>query len=80
MLLMFYMSPIIYTLDSVPDRFKPILLANPVAPLLEAWRELFMDGTLSVVSLWPSILLTAVALVLGAAAFRAGEKHFADVL
>ncbi len=80
MLLMFYMSPIIYPLDSVPDSFRPILLANPVAPLLEGWRELFLDGTLSVFSLWPSIVLTAVTLALGLGAFRTGEKHFADVL
>lgn len=80
LLLGFYVSPIIYPLERVPDRFKPIVLLNPVAPLLEGWRELFLEGSVPGTELWPAVVFTAVSLALGLAVFRSLEKHFADAL
>lgn len=80
LLLMFYGSPIIYPLERVPERFKPFVLLNPVAPLLEGWRELFLEGSVPGVELWPSVVFTAALLVLGLAVFRTLEKYFADAL
>ncbi len=78
--LLFYMSPIIYSMDLVPDRFRPILMLNPVAPLLDAWRQLFMDGTLPGTDLWPAIVLAGVALVAGLTTYRALQRYFADAI
>lgn len=80
LLLMFYGSPIIYPLERVPERFKPLVLLNPVAPLLEGWRDLFLEGSLPGVGLWPTIVFTAALLVLGLSVFRTLEKYFADAL
>ncbi len=76
----FYASPIIYSMDLVPDRFRPILMLNPIAPLLEAWRQLFIEGELPGADLWPAVALTVIALVLGMGIFRSLERHFADAL
>jgi lipopolysaccharide transport system permease protein len=80
LLLMFYGSPIIYPLERVPERFKPFVLLNPVAPLLEGWRDLFLKGSVPGVDLWPTLVFTAALLVLGLGTFRALEKYFADAL
>ena len=80
LLLGFYVSPIIYPLERVPGRFRTLLLLNPVAPLLEAWRELFLEGSVPGTDLWPTVVLTAVLLVLGLGGFRKLEKYFADAL
>ncbi len=80
LLLMFYVSPIIYPLDRVPEQFKPILLLNPVAPLLDGWRKLFLEGSIPGTELWPTMVFTAALLVLGLGVFRALEKYFADAL
>lgn len=80
LLLGFYVSPIIYPLERVPDQFKTFLLLNPVAPLLEGWRKLFLEGSLPGTGLWPTVVLAAVLLVLGLGVFRALEKYFADAL
>lgn len=80
LLLGFYVSPIIYPLERVPDEFKTILLLNPVAPLLQGWRELFLEGTVPGTELWPTVVLTGVLLALGLGVFHALEKYFADAL
>lgn len=80
MVLMFYVTPIIYPIDKVPDRFQWLMNINPMAPLIEAWRDLFLFGTLPDFDIWPALLLTAVSLVLGLIVFRKLEGHFADAL
>lgn len=80
MLLLFYMSAVIYPLERVPDNFRPILALNPVAPLVDAWRNVFLYGQLPNADLWPAVALTAIALALGIAVFRRLEAHFADAL
>ncbi|MEX0786703.1 MAG: ABC transporter permease [Dehalococcoidia bacterium] len=80
MLLMFYMSAVIYPLERVPDSYRPILALNPIAPLIDAWRNLFLYGQLPDGDLWPAVALTGVALALGIAVFRRLEGHFADAL
>ena len=76
----FYLSPVIYPLDRVPTTFKPFLMANPLAPLLEAWRKLLIFGDLPGLSIWPTIVFGAVAVVAGVSVFRRVEKHFADAI
>jgi lipopolysaccharide transport system permease protein len=80
LMLMFYMTPIIYPIERVPDRFEWLMKINPMAPLIEAWRELFLFGSFPDVDIWPALLLTAVTLVLGMFLFRRLEGHFADAL
>ena len=78
--LLFYISPILYPLELAPDRWRPVLLINPLTSLLEAWRELFLHNNLPGIDLWPALLFTAGALVLGRETFRRLEPGFADAL
>lgn len=78
--LMFYITPILYPLDQVPDAWKPVLLINPMTSLIEAWRELFVHNSLPGLDLWPALVFTAGALVVGVTVFRRLEPEFADAL
>ncbi len=80
MRLLFYMSPIIYSMDLVPDQYRPILMLNPIAPLLDAWRQLFMGGTLPDSDIWPAVVFAGAALVLGLGLYRLTQRYFADAL
>ncbi len=80
LMLGFYLSPIIYPLELVPERFKPLLLLNPLVPLLEAWRGLLLDGELPWIDLWPTLLFLLPIMALGPRFFRRAERHFADAL
>lgn len=80
LLLLFYLSAIIFPLDLVPDEFRPIMALNPVAPLIDAWRNLFLYGEFLDGAIWPSLLITVVSLSLGLLAFNKLERFFADAL
>jgi lipopolysaccharide transport system permease protein len=44
LLLFFYLSPIFYDTTIVPDRFQTVYRLNPIVPLLEAYRDIFISG------------------------------------
>jgi ABC-type polysaccharide/polyol phosphate export permease len=78
--LLFYVTPIMYPLDLVPDGYKQVLMLNPLAPLLEAWRALFVEGELPGIEIWPAAVFAVVAMVLGVWVFRATGRNMADAL
>jgi ABC-type polysaccharide/polyol phosphate export permease len=80
MFLLFYLTPIIYPLDEVPEDIKPLLMLNPLVPLIEGWRELFTEANVPGPELWPAVVLTIVAVVLGVGVLRAIGKSLADAL
>ena len=80
MTLLFYVSPIIYPLDRVPANVRPILKLNPMVPLLEGWRTVFVDGALPGLELWPAVVFALVAAALGAWTMRVAGKNLADAL
>jgi lipopolysaccharide transport system permease protein len=79
--LMFYVTPIIYPLEKVPDKYQNLLRINPLASLIEAWRELFMNNTIpGVEALWPCLVFTVIAVAIGSSVFGRLERGFADAL
>lgn len=78
--LLFYVTPIFYPLSLVPDKWQPVLKINPLTSLIEAWRDLFMNNQLPGLDLWPALVFTAAALVIGTQTFRRLEPGFADAL
>jgi ABC-type polysaccharide/polyol phosphate export permease len=78
--LLFYVTPIIYPLSLVPDEWQTVLKLNPLTTLIEAWRDLFMNNSLPGLELWPALLFTAAAALIGAQTFRRLEPGFADAL
>ena len=78
--LLFYTTPILYPLDIVSDRWQTVLQINPLTSLIEAWRDLLMHNTLPGIDLWPALLFTLGALVVGSQVFRRLEPSFADAL
>ncbi|MFN8389838.1 MAG: ABC transporter permease [Bdellovibrionota bacterium] len=45
MTLWFFLCPIIYPVNNVPERFRFTLLLNPVALFTEMYQSIFIDGT-----------------------------------
>jgi lipopolysaccharide transport system permease protein len=76
-----FLTPIFYPAAAVPERFRWVVMANPFARLVEAYRDLFFRRTLP----GPGPLLILVAFALSAALFGSllfskTEPHFADLL
>ncbi|MBI4571434.1 MAG: ABC transporter permease [Chloroflexi bacterium] len=78
--LLFYLSPVFYTFDMVPERWRPLMQVNPLTTLLQAWRELFLNNSFPSIDLWPALVFAAGALALGWGAYRRLEPGFADAL
>ena len=56
LMLWFYLTPILYPISMVPDKYKWMFYFNPAAPLVIAWRSLFLDNIIS----WEHILYSFV--------------------
>jgi ABC-type polysaccharide/polyol phosphate export permease len=62
----FYLTPIIYPLSVLPERFLPFFRLNPLVHLLQIFRSLIYEGAMPPLSLWGLVFLLALlTLVLG---------------
>ena len=73
-----YGSPVLYYVDEVPDRYKPIIYMNPMTPLLGAWSDVLNVG----VAPSPAMMAAGAAwafgaLVVGMLFFISREREFA---
>ena len=78
--LLFYGTPILYPLASVPGRYQDLLRANPLASLMEGWRNLMVENDLPGLEIWPALAATVVVLVVGSWVFFRLRPTFADYL
>ena len=79
--LLMYASPIIYPLSIVPERFKYLIMLNPITPLIEIFRKgLVGKGHFDLYLLIYSILTTLVVFLLGVLIFNRIERSFIDTV
>jgi lipopolysaccharide transport system permease protein len=76
-----FLSPIFYSADSIPARFRPIAELNPLVPLIEQVRRVLMwhEG-LDLHAYMPVLALSIVVLLGGFWWFEKTRRGFADVL
>jgi len=79
-LIWFYLTPVIYPLSIVPDEYHDWMLLNPMASLVEGWRDLFLSNQLPGVDLWPALVFAVGFAALGVLSFKQLEGGFADAL
>ena len=78
--LMFFLTPILYAREMIPERLRPALDANPLTALFGAMREAMLPGVASGAALLPAVIACAVMLVLGLLVFRRCERTVEDFL
>lgn len=77
--LWFYITPIVYPADVIPEKFKIIFQLNPLSVIVNAYRQTVLGGGApNYLSLFIATLLSLITLVLGLAYFKQKEKIFAD--
>ena len=72
----FWLTPIVYVFDSLPEAARNVLQYNPLQPLMVAYQTVFLNQRLpDFASLLPLTVLTVFSLLLGARFFlsRVGE-------
>jgi lipopolysaccharide transport system permease protein len=79
--LLMYGTPIVYPLEIVPDKYKLLLLANPITSVVEAFKYSFLgQGYFSWAGLAYSSCFMSVCLLLSIVVFNRVEKTFMDTV
>jgi ABC-type polysaccharide/polyol phosphate export permease len=79
LMILMYLTPILYPLTVVPEGVRPWVAANPFAWLVARMRDALLDGRLAFA--WSDLVALAVAVALfaaGLAVFRRLSPHFED--
>jgi lipopolysaccharide transport system permease protein len=76
-----YLSPIIYPVNLVPERLRPIYFLNPMAVLIDTYRRTILFNQMPD---WPYLGLAALVsvslVVIAYRYFKRAERVFADVI
>ena len=79
--LFMYVSPVIYPISSLPERWQFYASLNPVAPIIETFRVGYLgSGTFSFVSLAISFFIIIVIMMVGILIFNKIERNFMDTV
>jgi len=79
--LLMYATPVIYPVSSIPERFQWIILANPMTPIVEAFRYAFLGaGSVDLGHLLYSFGFMLAAVFIGAVIFNRVEQTFMDTV
>ena len=79
----FWITPIFWNIDMLPEKYQAIMKLNPVYYLTDGYRQMMIHGhwfferPQQTIYFW---FITLVMLVCGAIIFRKLKPHFADVL
>jgi len=75
-----FITPIIYPLSLVPEKWRWLLLINPLAGLIEAFRDACFGRPFDWTSIVISAGVTFFVLIFTAYVFRKMEDSFADII
>jgi len=78
--MMMYLSPVLFPIDRVPEPFNAWMALNPMTPLIEAWRAVFLSNELQWNNIGLTYLYAIVALVFGTLIYRKLVHGFAEVV
>jgi lipopolysaccharide transport system permease protein len=81
LMIVMYLTPILYPRTLVPETVRPWIAANPFAWLVDRLREVLLDGRLTPTWNDAAAAVTAVLLLLGGRwLFRRLSPHFEDFI
>ena len=76
-----YASPVIYPISSLPEKYRWLILANPMSPVIETFRYgFFGQGTFDWGHLGYSVFVTVVVVLAGALVFNKVQRSFMDTV
>lgn len=76
----FWVTPIVYPLNVLPDQFKATLALNPVAPLAMAYHDVIVYQRVPSGDLWYPAIVGVSLLLISFAVFRRASAEMVDAL
>lgn len=79
--LLMYATPVIYPISSIPEKYRPFIIANPMSSIIETFRYMFLGtGNLNYLHLGYSTAFAIILFLFGLAIFNRTEKNFMDTV
>lgn len=78
--MLFWMTPIIYPLEMVPEAYRIYLALNPLTYLVTSWRDIFMLNTINWVNMSISLVTSLFFFFLGIFIFQKLGRKLDEVL
>ncbi len=79
--LLMYLTPIVYPISAVPEKFRTLLMMNPMTPIVETLRYgWFSAGSAPDFYLAVSFVVTVLIFMFGAFVFNRAQKNFVDMI
>lgn len=79
--LLMFVSPVIYPLSTVPERWQPLYLLNPMAGIIDGFRDVLLRGQQPASTpLAYAVIVTACVLPLAYLVFKRAEATMADIV
>lgn len=80
MSLLFFLTPIVYPIDMVPEGYRAYFEWSPLAALIGNWRSLFLEGALNMGMYLYSQLVAAILALLAFIAYRKTSARLGELL
>lgn len=78
---MFYATPIVYAGDTIPEAFRFIINLNPMAHIINGYRDIFYNQTMPDLKVLGILLIVSIVFcAIGYVIFRKLQKGFAEEL
>lgn len=78
--MLFWMTPIIYPLEAVPEKYRIYLAINPVTYLMQCWRDIFLNNTINWHYISISLFTGIVVFLAGSFVFKRLDRRLDEVL
>ncbi|WP_285269954.1 ABC transporter permease [Kaistella rhinocerotis] len=79
--LFMYITPVVYPVSALPEKYRFLLYFNPLSPIFECFRYAFLgSGSFDLFNLLWSAVFILVILVVGTVIFNKVEKSFMDTV
>jgi lipopolysaccharide transport system permease protein len=76
-----YATPVIYPITKIPEKYRALIMANPVSSIVEAFKYGFTgSGVFSITAILYSVVFTIVLFLLSLMVFNRVERNFMDTV
>jgi len=79
LLVWFYLTPIAYPIEAIPEKFQFVMSLNPMAVIINAYREVIIGGGHpNITSLLTGLIISMLIFTVSFLLFKKLERSFAD--
>jgi len=76
--LLFFLTPIIYPISSIPEQYRVWLVLNPFSAIIQGYRDIFLRQPPNLSTLYYPAVCGLALVVVGYAYLKANESRLAD--